>query len=197
MMLRPRYAHLIVCFSVCPLYGFAQTEEAPDCTIPRRLARTPPGEPGSPVAVEVGLFVVDLAELDETKEELAVDFLLYVAWKDDRLAASNRGGSLEDCVVHLDDVWHPELQFVNRRSLQKERVDDLVDVDAEGNVSYRQRYYGRFSTPLQLRSLPFDRQVLPLRIAANYHPEDVQLNSAAITGLYPQADFARLDNRVL
>ena len=94
MMLRRRYAHLIVCFLVCPSYGFAQTEEAPDCTIPRSLARTPPGEAGSPVAVAVGLFVVDLAELDEAKEELALDFLLFVAWKDDRLAASNRGGSL-------------------------------------------------------------------------------------------------------
>jgi len=139
--------------------------------------------------VAVGLLVVDLAELDEAKEELAVDFLLSVAWKDERLAASNRGGSLENCVVHLGDVWHPELQFVNRRSLQKDRADDLVDVDAEGNVSYRQRFYGRFSTPLQLRSLPFDRQVLPLRIAASYHPEDVQLIPAAITGLYPQADL--------
>ncbi len=92
-------------------------------------------------------------------------------------------------MVHLGDVWHPELQFVNRRSLQKERVDDLVDVDAEGNVGYRQRFYGRFSTPLQLRSFPFDRQVLTVRIAASYHPEDVQLNPAAITGLYPQADL--------
>ncbi len=79
MMLRRRFAQLIVCLSVCPSYVFSQTDAAPDCTIPRSLARTPPGEAGSPVAVAVGLFVVDLAELDEAKEELALDFLLFVA----------------------------------------------------------------------------------------------------------------------
>jgi hypothetical protein len=174
--------------SVAAAATFAQTGEEPDCAIARRLARTPPGEAGSPVAVEVGLLVVDLAELDEATEELAVDFLFSLSWKDERLAASNLGGSLEDCVVHLGDVWHPELRFINRRSLQKELVD-LADVDAEGNVNYRQRIYGRFSTPLQLRSLPFDRQVLPIRIAARYHPEDVQLAPAPFTGLYPRADL--------
>ena len=100
-MLRRRYAQLIVCISVCHSCGFAQTDEAPDCTIPRRLASTPPWEAGSPVAVDVGLLVVDLAELNEATEELALDFFFSVSWKDDRLAASNRGGSLEHCVVHL------------------------------------------------------------------------------------------------
>ncbi len=187
-MLLQRLIRLIVCFSASVSAGFAQTGEEPDCVIPRRLASTPPGEAGSPVAVEVGLFVVDLAELDEATEEFAVDFVFSVSWKDERLAASNLGGSLEDCVVHLGDVWHPELQFINRRSLQKELVD-LADVDAEGNVNHRQRIYARFSTPLQLRSLPFDGQVLPIRIAARYHPEDVQLEPASFTGLYPRADL--------
>ncbi|UCF33425.1 MAG: hypothetical protein JSV78_13935 [Phycisphaerales bacterium] len=185
------FAHalrLAVVLSASVPLAFAQTIEEPDCAIPRRLASTPPGKAGSPVAVEVGLLVVDLAELDEATEELAVDFLFSLSWKDERLAASNLGGSLEGCVVHLGDVWHPELRFINRRSLQKELVD-LADVDAEGNVNYQQRIYGRFSTPLQLRSLPFDRQVLPIRIAACYRPEDVQLASAPFTGLYPRAEL--------
>ena len=53
------------------------------------------------VAVNVGLLTLDLTELDKATQEPAFDFFFSVARKDYRLAASNRSGSPEHCVVHL------------------------------------------------------------------------------------------------
>jgi hypothetical protein len=54
-------------------------------------------------------------------------------------------------------------------------LPDVVEVDEDGRVTYRQRLLGTFACPLDLRRFPFDRQELFIQlVSAGHTPEEVQ-----------------------
>jgi hypothetical protein len=80
---------------------------------------------------------------------------------DTRLAHDNPGLIR----LPLDEVWHPEIQVVNRqRTLNT--LPDTVDVHASGIVTYRQRMWGDFTQPLDLQDFPFDHHEFSLIFVA-------------------------------
>ena len=136
------------------------------------MGRRPDAE-GVPTPIHVGVFVFDVTQVDDESQSFNVDFHLSVRWRDPRLASTDvdSGGRQ----LNLDQVWHPSLDLLNQRDISL-RLPGVVRVDAEGNVHYRQRFYGTLSSPLDLREFPFDQHVLPIHIISyTYGTQDVAL----------------------
>jgi hypothetical protein len=164
---------LAALFGACESAAQPPGVSADPCSIPRSLTRIRPDPSGDPVRVAVGIFLIDVAEVDAVHETFDADFRIHLRWKDPRLAATARGGSLEDCSFALSEIWNPAVIIVNRRGADPSGDGD-ADIDAEGTVEYVRRVYGTFSSPMILRDFPFDTQRLRMRLASiEYGLEDV------------------------
>ena len=149
------------------------TETAYGPTIPLRVATTRPDSQGVPTEVAVGIYVIDVMEIDDMRQTFTADLYFNLRWHDPRLSAQALGSSLAERSLQLGEIWHPHADIINQRNLKK-YYEDLVKVDAKGNVIYRQRLFGDLSSPLDLRDFPFDSQILPINIASfRYGPDQV------------------------
>lgn len=128
-----------------------------------------PGKGVQPVKVKLSIFVLDLDGIDNVNQTFQANLFFIANWNDSRLAHSGT----EEVSRPLDEVWNPRLQILNQQRTVK-TFPDVVKIDPQGNVTYRQRLWGNFSQPLELRNFPFDKQQLEISIIASGHtPEDV------------------------
>jgi hypothetical protein len=124
-----------------------------------------PDPPGTATAVRLGIFVMDVAAIDDEKQTFTADFFLILRWTDARLGFAESAGSEAMRVLPVAEVWHPELAVLNQRELRP-TLPEQVRVSSDGTVLYRQRYQGTLASPLDLRQFPFDHQTPGIRIAA-------------------------------
>jgi len=141
-----------------------------------RSAETPglierPASGNGPTQVSIGIWMVDITSIDSAQQTFTAEVALVLRWKDSRLTHSGNG------VVRypLDQVWHPRVAIVNETNSVSRKFPDIVEVEPDGTVNYRQRYAGAFSQPLRLRSFPFDRQTFHVElVAVRYGANEVQ-----------------------
>jgi len=129
------------------------------------------GADDGPTRVSIGIWMVDITSIDSAQQSFTAEMALVLRWKDPRLAHTGNG------VVRypLEQVWHPRIAVVNETNSVSRKFPDLVEVEPDGRVTYRQRYAGAFSQPLRLRSFPFDRQTFRLQfVAVRYRANEVQ-----------------------
>ena len=130
-----------------------------------------PGADAGPTQVSVGIWVVDITKIDSAEQSFTAEVALVMRWKDPRLAHTGSGIAR----YPLEQVWHPRIAVVNETSFVTHKFPDLVEVDPDGTINYRQRYAGAFTQPLRLRSFPFDRQTFHVQlVAVRYRPYEVQ-----------------------
>lgn len=152
---------------VVPVAAEQPSEAAPRCVVPPRTADTRPDREGVPTRVLLGVYVIDIAGITDVEQTFNARFALRAQWKDPRLAA------LGHCKFRVNDVWNPQLRFVNDRNLVKLR-EDIVEIDADGTVTYTQGFVGDLTVPIELKEFPFDSHVLPFMIiAVEYEPDEV------------------------
>jgi hypothetical protein len=143
--------------------------------------RTRPGSQGEPTIVQTAIFLVDVREIDGSRQTFSADVFLRLRWKDPRLASSD---GLR--VLQANTAWNPNLQIVNRVLVQS-TLPEVLEVDKDGNVIYRQRFIGQFSCSLDLRAFPFDRQVFPVVfVAIGFSPADVKFVKDDETAMSPK-----------
>jgi len=141
-----------------------------------RSAETPtlierPASGNGPTQVSVGIWMVDISNIDSAQQTFTAEVAVVLRWKDSRLAHTGNG------VVRysLDQIWHPRAVIVNEGNSVSRKFPDMAEVEPDGKVIYRQRYAGAFTQPLRLRSFPFDRQTFRLHfVAVRYRPNEVQ-----------------------
>lgn len=147
----------------------AGTVEDDPCAIPGLRTDERPDAAGSPTEVSVGIRLVDLTDIDDVKQALTGDFAVFQSWTDPRLA------KLKGCEIALEDIWNPELRFVNSGRLFLSRAEE-ADIGEGGLVQYVQRYYGSLATYHNLRNFPFDEQTFVLTLfSLEYGENEVQL----------------------
>ena len=132
-----------------------------------------PGEPDAPTRVAVGVYLLDIAQVDDVDQTLRVDLVLWASWHDGRLISRHgrRYG--------LGEIWHPRVQILNERSLDKQLPDELR-VSPEGQVLYVQRLSGTVFSKMNLADFPFDEQRFEIRVfAGGYAREEVELTVEA------------------
>jgi hypothetical protein len=127
-----------------------------------------PDPEGVPTKVSVGVYVIDTSKIHDAEQTFTADFVVVMQWKDRRL-----GKNAKVRTLYLSNVWHPYMQIKNQNKLKK-HWGDMVEVDKNGIVTYRQRFSGDLSLPLNLKDFPFDKHTLSIIVASfRYSPEDV------------------------
>jgi len=166
---------ILQCALVAPgAAGEAQEGTAPPgCVVSDRIANIRPDPKGAPTKVSVDIYVIDIQSVDNVKQQFTADFVLGVAWKDPRLIDTPGDPALVVCQLGLTEVWHPRIQILNKRDARK-RWPETVEVYADGTVLYDQRFYGTFGSPFDLRTFPFDRQVLPISVLSIRGVDEVE-----------------------
>jgi hypothetical protein len=134
------------------------------------LAGTRPGPEGQPLIMNGTLFLLDVSKIDGADQSFTADVFMMLQWKDERLASDTNGLRR----VPLDSVWNPRIQIINQRRIWK-TFDEVVDITPDGTVTYRQRYYGQFSAPLDLHDFPLDHHPFRLQIVIpSYRPDEIE-----------------------
>lgn len=139
--------------------------------VPARGDFTRPAPEQGPTRVTLLVYFLDVTEIHSAEQSYTANVYLEARWRDERLAHPGATPVRKD----LEAVWNPRLQIVNRRNLAN-TFPDAVEIGPKGDVIYRQRVWGDFSQPLDLRDFPMDRQVYTIQIvAAGYAKEEVEL----------------------
>jgi gamma-aminobutyric acid receptor subunit beta len=129
-----------------------------------------PGSGNAPTQVYVGIWIVDITNIDSAQQTFTADIAIVLRWKDARLAHTGTGA------VHyaLDQIWTPRMSIANETSSVVRKLPESAEAEPDGTVLYRQRYVGSFTQPLRLQSFPFDRQAFRIQfVAIRYQPNEV------------------------
>jgi hypothetical protein len=129
-----------------------------------------PGTEGQPLSMTGTLFLLDVSKINGADQSFTADVFMMLQWKDERLASDAIGIRR----LPLDSIWNPRIQIINQRRVWK-TFDEVVDVTPDGTVTYRQRYYGQFASPLDLHDFPLDRHTFRIQVVIpGYSPEEIR-----------------------
>lgn len=148
-------------------------------------SRRPDQEKGA-TKVYFMIFVMDIASINAANQNFAINIFLRLRWKDRRLA--NPQGSTRQ--IPLAEVWNPQVLIANRQGLISKSLPEVVQVDPDGTVTYRQRYTGKLSQPLKLTNFPMDKHTFAIHFlsAGGYGPDELEFlpgtlqSDSAVTG---------------
>ncbi len=114
-----------------------------------------------PIKVSVGLYLSNLADINQVSETFdAAGYLMY-SWRDPRLAYKPQPNETSR-TSSLDKIWHPAMEMVNFKS--STNSDTFVDIAPDGTVQAQERFAKTLSSGLSLQKFPFDRQSLQVVI---------------------------------
>jgi hypothetical protein len=137
--------------------------------LPSEAAR--PGAGSGPTQVSLGVWVGDISKIDSAAQNFSANLGFVMRWKDPALA-HNQAGVLR---YNLKDIWHPNWLIANAASPPNLSLPEIVEVAADGMVTYRQRLIGTFAQSLDLRTFPFDHAIFHIHfIALGQKPAEIQ-----------------------
>lgn len=126
---------------------------------------------GEPTVIEIGIFVIDIDEIDDVKQHFHVDVFIVAEWQDPRLALPQSERRDRIRFMSFDEAWTPKIMVLNDRGLRTHLREGL-EVDDLGNVKVRNRHSGELAADLQFREFPFDVQQLPIDVVSYEHTTD-------------------------
>jgi len=139
-------------------------QAAPAAGPERREPRQRPAADGAPVEVAVVFYALDFARITSREESFDCTGYLELSWQDPALAFE--GAPRSGRRVDPAEVWTPRVYFENALEQPRFHADPLVEVDPSGRVTSWAILSGKFSSPMDLRRFPFDRQVLRVRVGS-------------------------------
>lgn len=126
--------------------------------------RQHPTDNAKPVKVSMGLYITDLVDIDETRENFELVGYLTAKWHDPRLAitaaANGAGEQARTRSFRMGDIWTPPIEAAN--SVSHKVKSYLIEADNNGNVTLIERFDDVFSNTYALKKFPFDTQVLQI-----------------------------------
>jgi len=116
-----------------------------------------------PVDVVIGLYITNLALVEETREQLQFEGYLTLEWRDPRVALPAAARSKDHRrTFNPDALWTPAIETANLISHRPSQ--SLLEADDDGNLRYVERSDTTISTSYELRKFPFDSQLLEIRV---------------------------------
>lgn len=156
----------------------------------------PPGE--LPVPVTVGIYLIDITNIDETRNTFDVEMDAAVSWLDPRLAFDAEAAGTDRRVYvgaesqHLHkSIWTAQIGVANPVG-QLSVGQEKLTVFSDGRVEVVVRVGAVCKANLDYRSFPFDSQVLPITLESYaWNEETVDLISDPDrTGFAPEFSLA-------
>lgn len=151
-------------------------------------AKTPPAAPRQ---VELGVYILDISDIDEPAGQFTAHVLLGTYWQDAERAfagAEPRVWREDAALGEANTGWRPMVEF-NRTTGPAELHHSLLRVHPDGRVEFERQMTVRIATSLDLRKLPFDTQQLQLEL------ESFQYQADAVT-LSLKRDDLRITDRI-
>jgi hypothetical protein len=146
---------------------FAQTSSPVQLPLsPEDLLRLPPKT--LPVTVKVGLYVTNLAQIDQANETANVVGYLTYSWRDQRVAYDGATQGIQSKPTTLDKIWHPHIEIVNFKST--EYSESLAEIAPDGIVTVVERFSKTLSSGLVLQAFPFDQQKILIAVESLQYP---------------------------
>jgi hypothetical protein len=147
------------------------TSTSVPAALPTEVSGTRPNVDGEATEVAIATYLIDVTRVNGADQSFTADLFLLLSWQDPRLE-----GIFETTQrVPMETVWNPGLQVLNRRDLQT-TFPDQAEIAPDGTVTTRQRYFGTFSSPLELHDFPLDRQRFFIRLVVpGYGPDEIRL----------------------
>ena len=118
-----------------------------------------------PVPVSVGFLLIDVHDIDGASQSMRVDFSVHLSWKDESLA----GKWPRTHTLDVSETWVPDVLVLNDLSLSRKRRE-RVEVEPDGTVTWRQRYFGDIAVGMYLKDFPADRHTLDIRFVSAMDP---------------------------
>ena len=163
-------------FLFCSCIGYSAEEpstvQVPKIQEKEETLSSPPAE--QPVKVETSVYLWRLIDLSEKDGNFRAEFYIDCKWKDPRLALNNKEYLIfneEEADKKLDEIWWPELDFINGIDLQS--THKVLTIYKDGTVVYSAKILGLFFAQLDLRNFPFDEQYLKIHIESFYWDADI------------------------
>ena len=163
----------------------------------------PPGE--TPVPVQVGIYLIDITNIDETRNTFDVELDVQVRWTDTRMAFDAEEAGTDRRVYvgpkaekFFDGLWTAQIVLANPVG-QMGTGARKVTVHADGRIEISAQVNSTVRTNLDYRRFPFDRQVLPIIL------ESFAWNNSVVelvpdldrTGFAPEFSLAEWDIEAL
>jgi hypothetical protein len=147
---------------------FAMDKSRREAAAKQEIKARRPEEWKGPTKAYFLVFVLDIDAIDDANQNFTANVYIKLRWKDERLAHPD--GSVRE--IRLEEVWNPQLAVANRVGLVSRSLPEVVQVDPDGTVTYRQRYSGLFSQPLELANFPMDQHAFTIQFASAAYSTD-------------------------
>src|ERR1700719_1894450 len=91
-----------------------------------------PGSANGPTQVSVGIWIVDISNIDSAQQSFTADIAVVLQWKDARLAHTGAG------LTHyaLDQIWTPRVAIANETRSVSRKFPDSVEAAPDGTGLY-------------------------------------------------------------
>ena len=116
---------------------------------------------GEPTEVRILIYIIDVDEVNSADQNFAASVFVEARWNIPALRHEGPGPLIKSWT----EIWTPRLVIVNQQQGWRS-FPETVEVNPDGEVVYRQKTWGRFSQPFDLRDFPLDRQKLTVHYAA-------------------------------
>ena len=144
---------------------------------PNNVATPPPDQ--YPVEVYVDLYGLNIFAIDEQEETFEVEAFIYADWFDDRLAFDPAEAGTETKVFQGEtavellktDVWWPDLELVDARG-PRDRLHITLTIDADGFVTYTERFHANIWQPFFFEEFPFDSHTISFTVAPFFYTSE-------------------------
>lgn len=141
---------------------------------------------GGPVKVAVDTVVNKIYQIDTIAESYTIDAYLTLTWNDPRLAdllpaGREKASYFNDQADELlaKDVWWPMPEFTNMIG-SRDIVNREVFIKRNGDVSVIEHFAGTFTSDMDFRKYPFDRQEFKVIIESfSYDETEMEFVSKA------------------
>lgn len=126
------------------------------------LLSLPPNQ-GKPIKVSMGIYITNVAAINETEQLYNLSGYIIAKWQDKRLGFDPKKEKNNKKYYEVTKVWLPDLEMINAVANFNKGNAELI-ADPEGNIRYTIRFYATLSADINLKKFPFDSQDLKILI---------------------------------
>lgn len=137
-------------------------------------AAAAPAVKAPPRQVELGVYILDITDIDEPGGKFTLHVLLSTGWRDPAQVHDGPEPKVfrEDAAVEaVNAAWRPMVEF-NRTTAPAELHHALLRIHPDGRVNFERHLTVQIATSLDLRKLPFDTQTLAIELESFQHLAD-------------------------